>query len=297
MKSIYTKIGDKYYKVNQKTFIPSIINKLIPGTSTSVKVDGNNRYIGQVININTLEGPDTKSNSELYKEFSTWIIDKKIKSIDTLQDYYKVYIDYSIYQDNAEIEHSQIVRPLEVEDKAIILGVNKDNETVYRRVKSFNPRIDFRLRNPLPHGIIQSNKCRYRLKINNVGIFQEKNEAVNSIHNSIYDVPFYIPSSVINTTLDESMLVYSSFNVGVDIQDIDLDYIPRVIEISLNIVLTNFIVVYDDLKIQEIIQANIDADKTVVPPGVEPPNGNETHEGKEGTTHDDRRDNPGPISP
>lgn len=256
MKSIYTKIGDKFYKVNQETRIPSILNKLVPGTSTSVKVDGNNKYIGQIININTLEGPDTKSNSELYKELTDWITDKKIKSIDTLQNYYKVYIDYSVYQDNAEIEHSQIVRPLDVEDTAVILGVNKDNETVYRRVKSFNPKIDFRLRNPLPHGITQSSKCRYRLKINNVGIFQEKNETTNVRHNSVYDVPFYIPSSVMNTTLDESVLVYSSFNLGVDIQDIDLDYIPRVIEISMFITLTNFVAVYDDLKIEELVNQN-----------------------------------------
>lgn len=256
MKAIYTKIGDKFYKVNQETRIPSVLNKLVPGTSTSVKVDGNNKYIGQIININTLEGPDTKSNSELYKELTDWIKDKKIKSIDTLQNYYKVYIDYSVYQDNAEIEHSQIVRPLDVEDTAVILGVNKDNETVYRRVKSFNPKIDFRLRNPLPHGITQSSKCRYRLKINNVGIFQEKNETVNVRHNSVYDVPFYIPSSVMNTTLDESVLVYSSFNLGVDIQDIDLDYIPRVIEISMFITLTNFVAVYDDLKIEELVNQN-----------------------------------------
>ena len=256
MKAIYTKIGDKFYKVNQETRIPSVLNKLVPGTSTSVKVDGNNKYIGQIININTLEGPDTKSNSELYKELTDWITDKKIKSIDTLQNYYKVYIDYSVYQDNAEIEHSQIVRPLDVEDTAVILGVNKDNETVYRRVKSFNPKIDFRLRNPLPHGITQSSKCRYRLKINNVGIFQEKNETVNVRHNSVYDVPFYIPSSVMNTTLDESVLVYSSYNLGVDIQDIDLDYIPRVIEISMFITLTNFVAVYDDLKIEELVNQN-----------------------------------------
>lgn len=256
MKAIYTKIGDKFYKVNQETRIPSVLNKLVPGTSTSVKVDGNNKYIGQIININTLEGPDTKSNSELYKELTDWITDKKIKSIDTLQNYYKVYIDYSVYQDNAEIEHSQIVRPLDVEDTAVILGVNKDNETVYRRVKSFNPKIDFRLRNPLPHGITQSSKCRYRLKINNVGIFQEKNEIANVRHNSVYDVPFYIPSSVMNTTLDESILVYSSFNLGVDIQDIDLDYIPRVIEISMFITLTNFVAVYDDLKIEELVNQN-----------------------------------------
>ena len=257
MKSIYTKIGDKFYKINQETTIPSVLNKVVPGTSTSVKVDGNNRYIGQIININTLEGPDTKSNSELYTELTTWITDKKIKSIDTLQNYYKVYIDYSVYQDNAEIEHSQIVRPLDVEDTAVILGVNKDNETVYRRVKSFNPKIDFRLRNPLPHGITQSSKCRYRLKINNVGIFQEKNENTASVkNNSVYDIPFYIPSSVMNATLDESVLVYSSYNLGVDIQDIDLDYIPRLIEISLFITLTNFVAVYDDLKIQKLVEQN-----------------------------------------
>ena len=258
MKSIYTKIGDKYYKINQDTNIPSILNKSLNGTSTSVKIDSNNKYIGQIININTLEGPDTKSNSELYTEFIDWIKTKNIKSIDTLQNYYKVYMDYSVYQDNAEIEHAQLVRPLDVEDTAIILGVNRANETVYRRVKSFNPKIDFRLRNPLPHGITQSSKCRYRLKINNIGIFQEKNEPADIHHNSTYDIPFYIPSSVMNTTLDESVLVYSSYNLGVDIQDIDLEYIPRIIEVTMLITLTNFVVVYDDLKIQELIKANVE---------------------------------------
>ena len=59
-----------------------------------------------------------------------------------------------------------------------------------------------------------------------------------------------------NTTLDESVLVYSSYNLGVDIQDIDLDYIPRVIEISMFITLTNFVAVYDDLKIEELVNQN-----------------------------------------
>ncbi len=59
-----------------------------------------------------------------------------------------------------------------------------------------------------------------------------------------------------NTTLDESVLVYSSYNLGVDIQDIDLEYIPRLIEITMFITLTNFVVVYDDLKITELVKLN-----------------------------------------
>ena len=257
MKAIYTKIDDKVYKINQNTGKPLDLTYNPSGVTSTLQIDPSNKFVKQLLQINTLESTDIKSNGQLFKELSDYIKEKKLTEIDTIQNYFKVCIDYMVFYNNKEIEHAQVIRPIECTDKAILLGVGINNECVYRRVKTFNPKIDFRMRDPLPHGIIEHRKGNYILKINNISVFQSIKE-FNEVHNSIYEVPYRIPSSVINADLDNTVMVYSSSNAGVDIQEIRLNFMPRHIEVSLDMVLTNYTVVYNDTDISNILIENIE---------------------------------------
>lgn len=257
MKAIYTKIDDKVYKINQNTGKPLDLTYKPSGVTSTLQIDPSNKFVKQLLQINTLESTNIKSNGQLFKELSDYIKEKKLTEIDTIQNYFKVCIDYMVFYNNKEIEHAQVIRPIECVDKAILLGVGTNNECVYRRVKTFNPKIDFRMRDPLPHGIIEHSKGNYILKINNISVFQSLKE-FNEVHNSIYEVPYRIPSSVINADLDNTVMVYSSSNTGVDIQEIRLNFMPRHIEVSLDMVLTNYTVVYNDTDISNILIENIE---------------------------------------
>lgn len=257
MKAIYTKIGENVYRINQPTGVPSDVTFKAPGSSSTLNIDPINGNVSQNITINTLKKPGTKSNAQLYKDLVAFIKEKEITEISSIQNFFKVYIDYTVFEDGREIEHAQVIRPTACIDKALILGVATNNECVYRRVKDFNPKIEFRLKHKFPHGIMQQKKSKYILKINNIAIFESKRE-FQEVHNSTYNVAYDVPSSIINASVDGDILVYSSYNDGIDIQGVELNFIPREVSIFLDIILTKYVVVYDDKTITDILIENID---------------------------------------
>ena len=273
MKAIYTKAGNSVYKVVQGTFIPTSIVLKSPGASSNLSFDNANKQITQNIYINNLKSPGVKSNSEMVNELIDFLREKQITEIKDIQNFFKVYIDYSAYEDGREIEHSAVVRPIKPVDKVILLGVATNNECVYRRVKTFDSTVDFRVKNALPHGIMSTPKKNYTLKIHNIAIFQDFNSHPE-IHNSVYENPYNVGSSTMQHSVDNMKMIYSTENEGIDIQSISSNYVPRVLSINLEMILADYCVVYNDAEINAILVENIEAKYpsqedpgTIVPPG------------------------------
>ena len=241
MKAIYTVINNNVYRVNQNTSIPATLTFRSSGASTVLNVDPKSKAVDQHIVINTLKKPGTKSNSELYEEMINHLKEASITEVNMIQNFFKIYVDYTMFEDGREIEHSAVVKPIRPLDKVALLGVATNNECVYRRVKTFDPKLNFRVRSSLPFGIMQDRKSRYQFKINNIAIFQDFNSR-KEIHESTYEVPYSMAATQ---------------NEGIDIQAIDLDFVPRAIEVSLEIILGNYIVAYDHDSIDDILKENI----------------------------------------
>lgn len=257
MKSIYTVLNEKLYKINQDVSIPEHTTYRKPGSSSSLNIDQANKRVVQSILINTIETVDLKSNAQRYKEMVEFLKNKEITEVNTIQNYFKVCIEYTLFRNGKEIEHSQVIRPMSAEDNAMLLGVATNNECVYRRVKRFNPKINFKLMDTMPFGIMNQSCGSSVLKINNIAIFQCLNE-FKEVHNSTYCVSYDIPSSVVNSSVEDSVLIYSTVNAGIDFQEMNLKFIPRIIEVSLDIILTNYVVAYNDTDINNIIIENIE---------------------------------------
>jgi hypothetical protein len=258
VKAIYVKIGNNVYRVRQNTSIPTTLTAKAPGVSSSLNIDSYNKTVTQNVYINNLKKPGTKSNSELYNELVNFLKLNKVTEIKEVQNFFKIYVDYSAYEDGREIEHSAVIRPLAPMDKVVLLGVATNNECVYRRVKTFDPKIEFKLNNSLPHGIMSTQKTTYELKIHNIAIFQDFSNQHN-VHESTYDVAYSIGSSTIQSSLDNMKIVYSTANEGINIQSINLSFMPRKIAIALDITLADYVVVYDDTTINKILVENIEA--------------------------------------
>ena len=256
MKAIYTVINNNVYRVNQNTSIPSSLTFRSSGASTVLNVDPRAKAVDQHIIINTLKKPGTKSNSEMYEEMINYLKDSAITEVKVIQNFFKIYVDYTMFEDGREIEHSAVVKPIKPLDKVALLGVATNNECVYRRVKTFDPKLNFKVRSSLPFGIMQDKKSRYQFKINNIAIFQDFNSR-NEIHESTYEVPYAMAASTIQANLNNMVMIYATQNEGIDIQPINLDFVPRVLEVSLEIILANYIVAYDNDSIDDIIRENI----------------------------------------
>ena len=256
MKAIYTVINNNVYRVNQNTSIPTSLTFRSSGVSNTLNVDPRAKAIDQHIVINTLKKPGTRCNSEMYEEMLNHLTVNKITEVKTIQNFFKIYIDYTMIEDGREIEHSAVVKPIKPVDKVALLGIATNSECVYRRVKTFDPKINFRVRSSVPFGIMQEKRARYQFKINNIAIFQDF-DSRNEIHESTYEVSYPMASSTIQANLNEMVMIYATQNEGIDIQPIDLDFVPRAIEVSLEIILSNYIVAYDHDAIDDILKENI----------------------------------------
>lgn len=256
MKAIYTIINDVPYRVNQNTNVPTSITFRTPGASSNVSIDINNKEVSQILTINTIKKPGTKSNAELYNNLIELLRNNKITEVREIQNCFKVYIDYTVFEDEQEVDHSVVIKPIESIDQAILLGVATNNECVFRRVKSFNPTIEFRLKNTLPHGIMNTSRRKYTLKINNVCIFQDFSRVLDR-HESTYEHPYAVASCTIDHYIENTALIYSTDNSGLDLQEISVDFMPRTVKVVMNLTLAEYIVAYDDNEINKILIENI----------------------------------------
>ena len=256
MKAVYTIINNKPYKVVQNTTVPTSLTFRMPGASSSVSVDLNNKAVTQNITVNNIKKPGTKSNAEMYSNLVDMIVTNKITEIRDIQNCYKAYIDYSVFEDKKEVDHSVVLKPIEALDQAILLGVATNNECVFRRVKTFSHTIDFTLRNTLPHGIMGSSKKNYTLKINNLCIFQDFNRILDP-HQATYEHPYAVASCTVDHFVEDMALIYSTENEGMDIQPVELEFMPRRVTVKIDLTLADYIVAYDDGEINKLLIQNI----------------------------------------
>lgn len=256
MKAIYTLINDQYYYLKQNTAEPVNLSNQTPDTGAYVTIDANCGEVTESININTLSTDHLKSNAQLCNEMVDFIKKNKVKEMKTLYNFYKIYIDYAVYENGKMVDHSAVIKPITPEDKAVILGVGKNNECVYRRVKAFEHTISFSIRNTLPYGIISRQKGNYQLKIFSIALFEDKNYVSDDCHCSEYDHGYQVPSLSINTSIADMPMVYSSEKEKMEFEPICLSFIPRKVNIKLSLILANLITVYDRNTIDTILTTN-----------------------------------------
>ena len=117
MKSIYAEIGGKYYQMNQSSAIPVEMIRPDAGINSKVVVDAGDKRLIQNVVISTINTTGTKSNKEMYNEMVEYLKTQKVTDIPVLPNFYVLYVDYSIFDGDKEIEHSCCIRPVGPEDK------------------------------------------------------------------------------------------------------------------------------------------------------------------------------------
>lgn len=267
MKAIYTIVNGCIHKINQDTSVPTNIVKMpyTPYTHTSSKLDEGSRTVGANIWINTLDSiENVKSNGELYEEMIMYMKEQMVNHYDQLSNSFTMYLDYSVCDSmGKELDHSVMIRNVSPIDAIYPLGVNSDNECVYRRVKVFKPHIEFALKTNLPFGIMSTGRSYYRIHINEIMIFQnygtdDANCCCGS-HNSLESNSYTYGSHTIASSLNNKAQVYSSDKEGLVIAPIEVNFMPRRAVIDFEIILSNYVVAFDSLTIDKVIEENINA--------------------------------------
>ena len=254
MKSIYSIYGDKVYRHLQKI---KPVRLLASWEQSSSSVEINGRCVKNRVVINTVTDPfNADSNKQCYEKLEEFIREKAIKNIDVISDKFKLKVDYSIKKDNCDVERFTVMKDVTYEDKAFILGINEENESVYRRVRCMNPIIKLQNTVRVPQGISECMRSSYTININSVELFQYKSDDVVQVNPSIYDTPLKCNCSLVRSDLAESICVYSSLDDNIVFQPITVKFVPSLIELDIKILLSNLIVVYNNETIDEIVIEN-----------------------------------------
>lgn len=259
MKSIYTEIGGQYYQMNQQTSIPVEMIRPDAGINSKIVVDAGDKRLTQEITINTMQATGIKSNKELYCRMIKRLKKAYITDMPVLPNFFKMYIDYTLFDNEREIDHSCIIRPIKPEDKILPLGVATNNETLYRRVKDLHQTVEFRTRVPIPVGITNKGTCkgRYSMKINNIIIYLDT-YGDKDHHESTYENPYGGNTSTLLGSLDTLIPVFSTDAEGYDFDTTSVGFLPRVVKLDVDVILTHFIVAYTSDEVDKIIQDNLE---------------------------------------
>lgn len=261
-KATYEYINETYYKLSENS--PRILKKVFGDfeTKSIMTVNANESKVISSICLNGISTCNAKTNKELYEEFVDYLKKNVVTQIDNLYTRYMVYIDYSVYDDRGqEIKHSVASKEIVPEDGIYPLGVNKENELVYRQVKLFSPTLDLETQMRIPYGIMQTGRLRtcYTMQINDVSIFQDKIERFNT-HYSSQENCYAYGSHTIKSSLEQMILIYSTSDNGIIFEAMNIEFVPRIISVTIKLLLDNLLVAYDDTEINKILLENLDVD-------------------------------------
>ena len=170
MKAIYTILNRTVCRIDQDTSVPTDLAPIPLTTHSTVHVDEVMLNVGQHIYLNLLNDGSfmTKSNKERYEAFCNYLKRELVTEIETLKDKYQVAIDYTMKNCCGEEIHNIMLKPLTVNDVAVLLGVGANNELVYKRAKKLTTELEFALTNTVPVGIMSPGKGTVEFRVNNL---------------------------------------------------------------------------------------------------------------------------------
>lgn len=255
MKAIYTVLNNKIYRISQDTSEPKVLANAPTSERSVVSSDKALKKMSASVFLNTMETENVKSNKELYNMMINTIRSHEITEIPTIYNRYMILIDYQLFDSSCEICHNVVTKPIDYKDAALLLGVATNNELVYRRVKLFNPVIEFATANQLPLGIMKPADTNYHFKINDISIYQDTSSVPDCCHNSVYCTPYSINAcSTVIDSLSDYICIYSTSANGMQISDIDIDFVPKTIDLNINLTMAGIIVAYNDAEVTAVIQ-------------------------------------------
>lgn len=257
MKAVYTTARGKVFRINQNPSVPSVLSEIHVGAHAKVEEDPRARVAKEIFCVSALDVPNTLSNREMYVNLCKYLKDHKVTHIDVIQNNFKVMIEYTSCYNGKPLGTSTVTRGVVPIEALVALGTATNNENVFRRVKEFKENIEFTIGDSVPYGITDSSPKKFLMHINNICIFQDFNPTESHPHQSAYCTPYGYNDFTTFENLQNMQLVYSTQGAGIKFDTIELSYIPRKIILGVDILLSNYIDVYDSTEIDRIIDDNI----------------------------------------
>lgn len=257
-KALYTKVHDRYFKINQKDVNVPVL--LMPFHNIMDNASVQTRDGQCDVDINTVMASDLMlTNKELSDEMFKDLKEKRITQIDDLDDRYMMSINYSIInpRTNKETSRFESVEALKSTEMLVPQGVDSRNECLYRRIKKFENTHAFVFHDMHRFGVTKAPTCGCKFRINDITIYQCTKGDQSMNNNSVFGIPFEHRCNTIRKVCDGKIRIYSSSRNHVEFAPIEFKHQPKCVHLHITCFHGDIITIYDDCTVSKILEENI----------------------------------------
>lgn len=291
MRAYYATYNDTIYQLVGDNRVPRDIMNTVEHSHTEVTYMKDTGMTNVSITISNVDSA-ADSNAELFSSIVAKLKTDKTKSIDKLSPIYRIYVEYSLVDENAGcvVDHGVCINELKASTFIFPLGINDDNEFVSRLGISLNPTFEKCYRDVKPFGITRSDdRYNLTLHIQRIYIIQILNSALTPVstpetqefipyvdpgmlpphwnctaHNvrgkypdpAHPSIPSMLPvSTQINLTENDCVVVYDSASDGLSIDAVPIRYNLRRLFIDIDFKFLDILVAAEE-DIEKILMEN-----------------------------------------
>lgn len=272
MKSLYAKYGDTLYKLDEYPRNNFKLANITEGTHLYYSEPAKEAVVDLSLGI---IGEDFQTNKAATENVLRELEEKKITNVETLIPEFEIALDYvildedthKVYDEGVMIRH--IMNP-EEQNRYRILGVTEEEEVYARLVKELKTNFNFKYHESYPCGIMKKPSPKFVVIIHNITIHQRKDyerykyegEYVVDEHKCSDGVALTRETFATRYRKPEDVVIFDAVQEGMKFEPIIVDKKFRTISISLSLILNDYIIVYDDKTINDILEKNKEVEET-----------------------------------
>ena len=222
---------------------------------------------------------NSDTNRIRYEDFLNFLKEKKVTAMTLMNNTYKIFVDVVIYDASKQvIEEGIKIHEVSAEDMVKLYEVSSTSELQYVFTKKFHTVVPCNVANAHTRtfGINGRQRVPRYVRIRNISIRADYKKPENTnevvkLNQTLIDTTISRVSPTISDVKEKMIEIYNSCGTNLAIIDIGSGY-PRSIELDISVTLDGFIVPYNDVEINKIIDENIgEEEPEPTPPGPDDP--------------------------
>ena len=273
MRGFYGLFNNTLYELKEPTTVKDTVECFESCTSSEINVQQKS-FEAEV----KLTNMDDSSDSN--KEFFAKIVDK-IKSeviyeLPKLAPTYKASVNYTLYDEKEDVivDEGTATKTIEPTNCYFPLGLNDENEFVYRIVKNFTANFEFAYRSATPYGILKRESQNFVLFIHSIKISQVQAWARSIVPDECPSCGTVKEPKFSNGIVkrDPMIVIYDTEAENLEIKPMKFRFKPRRIGIKLQVVLNDYLMTASQEDINSLLRENIPVpEEPIIPEDPEDP--------------------------
>lgn len=225
-----------------------------------LKEDRSVQTITMDTTFNLISDTPCLSNKEMVEKLLLDMDESDAVSVESCNGVCRAIVEYIITDNRGvSIEHNSSVLIVEPKNVLIPLGVNSDNECVYRHALLFDIKFVISGAKKISPGIMRTLPEKFEIHVVNLSIYIAKEEAVGNVssNTSVYGNRYSYQSPTIKQIVEDSVCIFDSTKSGYQLTAItQLRGIPSRTYLNFKLGFGDVADVYDDSTLTEMIRKN-----------------------------------------